>query len=135
MRTVGSSLATYLEPFTHRRNVPSLSLFYSYYFDICSSELAELVPLPFSWVRSTHYSERLHNVSVTISRCYKDVYLNSFFPCTATINFIIFWDFSTFYQTFLSPQVKQWAIITYKHGIYQLPHKLPNDLTLRILWN
>ena len=33
-----------------------------------------------------------------------------------------------FYQIFLSPQVKRWAIITYKHGIYQLPHKLPNDL-------
>ena len=23
-----------------------------------------------------------------------------------------------FYQIFLSPQVKQWAIIAYKHGIY-----------------
>ena len=32
-----------------------------------------------------------------------------------------------FYQTFLSPQVKRCAIITYKHGIYELPHKLPND--------
>ena len=30
-------------------------------------------------------------------------------------------------------QVKQWAIITYKHGIYELPHELPNDLTLWIL--
>ena len=38
-----------------------------------------------------------------------------------------------FYQTFLSPQVKQWVIITYKHGIYELPHKLPNDLKLRKL--
>ena len=38
-----------------------------------------------------------------------------------------------FYQIFLSPQVKRWAIITYKHGIYALPHKLPNDLRLRIL--
>ena len=34
---------------------------------------------------------------------------------------------------FLSPQVKRCAIITYKHGIYELPHELPNDLTLRIL--
>ena len=31
-----------------------------------------------------------------------------------------------FYQIFLSPQVKRWAIITYKHGIYELPHELPN---------
>ena len=32
-----------------------------------------------------------------------------------------------FYQIFLSPQVKRWAIITYKHDIYELP----NDLRLR----
>ena len=31
-----------------------------------------------------------------------------------------------FYQFFLLPQGKQWAIITYKHGIYELPHELPN---------
>ena len=36
--------------------------------------------------------------------------------------------FLLFYQIFLSPQVKQWATITYKHGIYELPHELPNDL-------
>ena len=40
-----------------------------------------------------------------------------------------------FYQIFLLPQVKQWAIITYKHAIYELPHELPNDLRLRILRN
>ena len=34
-----------------------------------------------------------------------------------------------FYQTFLSPQVKRWVIITYKHGIYKFPHNLPNELT------
>ena len=38
-----------------------------------------------------------------------------------------------FYQIFLSPQVKRWAIITYKHGIYELPHELPNDLRLKDL--
>ena len=32
-----------------------------------------------------------------------------------------------FYQIFLSPQVKRCAIITYKYGIYELPHELPND--------
>ena len=37
-----------------------------------------------------------------------------------------------FYQVFLLTQVKQWAIITQKHGIYELPHELPNDLRLRI---
>ena len=40
-----------------------------------------------------------------------------------------------FYQIFLSPQVKQCAIITYKNSIYDLPHELPNDLKFRILGN
>ena len=35
-----------------------------------------------------------------------------------------------FFQIFLLPQVKQWAIITYKHAIYKLPHKLLNNLRL-----
>ena len=38
-------------------------------------------------------------------------------------------------QIFHLPQVKRYAIITYKHGIYKLPQELPNDLTLRILGN
>ena len=52
-----------------------------------------------------------------------------------TISFIIFWDFSMSYQIFLSTQVKRWAIITYKHGIYELPHELPKNLRLEILGN
>ena len=40
-----------------------------------------------------------------------------------------------FYKIFLSPQVKRWAIITYKHGIYELPNELSNDLRLRIMGN
>ena len=46
-RTVGPSLATSLESLAHRRSVTSLSLFYRCYFGRCSSELAQLVPLPF----------------------------------------------------------------------------------------
>ena len=79
-RTVGPSFATSLEPLAHRRNVASLSLFYRYCFGRCSSELAQLVPLSFCQRRSTHYSVRLHDFSVTIPRFYKDVYTNSFFP-------------------------------------------------------
>ena len=84
-RTVGPSLAASLEPLAHRQNKASLSLFYRYYFGRCSSELAQLVPLPYSRGRSTHYSGRLHDFSVTIPRCYKDVYFNSFFPRTARL--------------------------------------------------
>ena len=51
------------------------------------------------------------------------------------ISFIMFSDFLMFYQIFLSPQVKRWAIITYKHGIYELCHELLNDWRLRILGN
>ena len=84
-RTVGPSLAASLEPLAHRRNVASLSLFYRYYFGRCSSELAHLVPLPYSRGRSTRYSHRLHDFSVTIRRCYKDVSVNNFFPRTARL--------------------------------------------------
>ena len=47
-RAVGPSLAPSLELLAHRWNVASVSFFYRYYFDRCSSELAELVPLSFS---------------------------------------------------------------------------------------
>ena len=53
----------------------------------------------------------------------------------AIIIFVIFWYFLMFYQIFLSPQVKQSAIISNKHGTYELPHKMSNDLRLRILGN
>ena len=86
-RVVGPSLAASLEPLAHRRNVASLSLFYRYYFGRCFSVLAQLVPLPFSQGRSTSYSDRLHDFSVTIPRCYKDVYVNGFFPPTARVEF------------------------------------------------
>ena len=56
-RTVGPSLAASLEPLAHCCIVASLSLFDSYYFGRCSSELTELVPLPCSEGRSTFYSE------------------------------------------------------------------------------
>ena len=77
--------AASLEPLVHNWNVASLSLFHRCYFGRCLSELAELVPVPYSQGRSTHSSDRLHDFSVTIPRCYKDVYVNSFFPPTAKL--------------------------------------------------
>ena len=35
--------------------------------------------------RSTPYSDRLHDFSVIIPRCYKGIYVNSFFPRTAKL--------------------------------------------------
>ena len=84
-RTVGPSFAASLEPMTHCRNVASLSFSYRYYYGRFSSELAQLVPLPYSRGKFTHYSDRLHAFSVTIPRCYKDVNVNCFFPHTARL--------------------------------------------------
>ena len=84
-RTVGPSLTASLETVAHHQNVTSFSLFYRHYFGRCSSELAQLVPLPFSQGMSTGYSDRLHYFSINIPRCYKDVYVNSFFPHTARL--------------------------------------------------
>ena len=53
-RTVGSSLAAALEPLAHRQNMASLSCFYRYYFGRCSSELAQLVSLPFFFLREVY---------------------------------------------------------------------------------
>ena len=84
-RTASPSLAASLEPLDHSQNVASLSLFCKYYFGGCSSELAELVPLPYSRGRSTRHFDILHDFYGTIPRCYKDVYVNSFFPRTARL--------------------------------------------------
>ena len=84
-RTVGPSLAASLKLLAHRENVASLGLYYRYYFGRCSSELSQLVLLPYSRGRSTHYFDRLHDFSLTIPRSYKDVHANSFFPRTAKL--------------------------------------------------
>ena len=56
-----------------------------------------------------------------------------FLELVVTIMEIILWDFSMFYQIFISPQVKQSAIISNKQGVYELPNELPNDWRLRTL--
>ena len=46
----------------------------------------------------------------------------------ATTMFIIFWDILIDKQIFFLPQVKRGVIISSKHGIYDLPPELPNNL-------
>ena len=77
-RNVSPSLV--LEVLAHSRN-----LLNRYYFGTCSSQLVQLFPLPYSCERPTRYSDRLHDFSVTIRRCYKHFYVNSFFPRTARV--------------------------------------------------
>ena len=84
-QTVGPSRAGSLKPLGYRRNVVSISLFCRCYFGRCSSELGQLVPVPYSRGRCTRYPDRLHDFSVTSPRCYKDVYVKSFFPRTAKL--------------------------------------------------
>ena len=85
MQDFDPSLAASLESLAHRHNVATLSLFYRYYLGRCYSEMVQPVPLRFSRGRSTRYPDRLHDFSVTIPRCYKGVYVNSFFPRTARL--------------------------------------------------
>ena len=81
--TVSPSLASCLNCLAHHWNIVSLiSLFYRYYFGRCSSQL---VPLPFSQGRSARYSDRWHDFSITISRCYKNLYVKSFIPGIARL--------------------------------------------------
>ena len=77
--------AAFLVPLAHHWNVNSISLFNSYYFGRCWSELAELVTIPYSQGTSTGYFDRFHDFFVTIPRCYKDIYVNSFFPARAIL--------------------------------------------------
>ena len=66
--------------------VPPLNTWlHRYYFGRCSSELAQLVPLPCSRGRSTRYFDRFHDFSVTIPRSCKDVCVNIFFPRTGRL--------------------------------------------------
>ena len=62
-----------------------LKPFHRYYFGRCTSEVAQPVPLPFSRVRSTRYSDRLHYFSVTILRYVTRMSMSSFFPRTARL--------------------------------------------------
>ena len=76
-RTVGLSLAAFLEPWAHCPNVASFSLFYKYCLGRCSSELAQVVAIPYS--QGSLLAILIDcNFSVTILKCYKDVHVNSF---------------------------------------------------------
>ena len=81
-RTVGLLFDTLAD----RRNVARLSFFYRYHFERCLSELAQLFLLPYSRGKSNRYPNRLDTFPVTIPRCYKDFYVNSFFPHTSWLS-------------------------------------------------
>ena len=47
--------------------------------------MAEVVPFPYSHGRSTRYSDRLHDFSVTILKYYKGLHFSCFFSRTARL--------------------------------------------------
>ena len=59
--------------------------FHRYYFGRCSVEPTQLVPFPYSQGRSIGYSDRLHDFSGNIPRCYKNVYVNGVSLRTSTL--------------------------------------------------
>ena len=75
----GPLLVASVEPLAHRGNLAGLILFYSSY------RIVGLVPFLYSCGRSSCYSDRLHDLSIIISRCYNDVYVNSEFSSTARL--------------------------------------------------
>ena len=71
--TVGPTLAASLEPLANCQTVANLSIFFKYYVGSCSIGLAELVPLFYSRGRYSRYSNRFHDFSLIIPRCYRDI--------------------------------------------------------------
>ena len=62
-KTVDPSIAASLEPLLSKFS--QLKSFYRYYFGRCLSEQAQLVSPPYSRGRSTRYSDRMGDFSVT----------------------------------------------------------------------
>ena len=82
-KTAGPPLAAPLEHLAHCWNVANVSLFCRYYFGRCSSELAQLVPLPYSRGKSSRYS----HYSLTVSFLTQlDSGIICLFPLTYDLN-------------------------------------------------
>ena len=73
----------HLTPLLNPWLIVKMYFLYELLWQMFISEMTQLVPLPYSYQRSTPFSDRLHDFSVTVPRCYEDVSVNSFFPCTA----------------------------------------------------
>ena len=84
-------------------------------------------------IDSPIFCDKIENTSLFISQYMKVNFLPTSIELgLSKIIFILFWDFLTFYQIFLSPQGERCSSFTYKHGIDKLPIKLPNNLKKNI---
>ena len=71
--------------FSHRSNVSSVSLFYSYFHADCSSELANYMPPSFSQPHCTRLSTSFHSYSVHFCNARVNQYLYFFIPYTGKL--------------------------------------------------
>ena len=86
-RTVGTSIVASLKPQGHHQKVASLSLFYGYYFFKYLSELAQLVPHPYScrftflldWI--IFMSPQIDVIRMSMSAVSFFVWLDTRIPC------------------------------------------------------
>jgi hypothetical protein len=79
------ALTSNLQSLGHRRAVGSLSLFYRYYFGLCSSELQEIIPRPIIYRKTTRKATNLNPYLVSIDRCRTSSHATSFIPRTAVL--------------------------------------------------
>ena len=79
------SLTSSMQPLSLRRDVASLALFYRYYHGKCSTELANIVPVPITYSRSTRLASCSHPYQVSTPRCRTLSHSSSFFPRTAKL--------------------------------------------------
>ena len=77
-RIAGPSLAASFEPLPHCWNVTNLSFVYMFYFGRCLTKLAQLVPLPYSQGKSTHYSHSCMTYDLNLAL--RGIFNYRFFP-------------------------------------------------------
>ena len=86
-RLINSSpLTDCLQPFSHRRNVASLALFYRYFCANCSSDLANCMPALLPLPRCTRLASFSHPpYSVHLSNARVNQYSQSFIPLSGKL--------------------------------------------------
>ena len=95
----------------------------------------QAIPVPEIVLFSLHYllsTSRSINIFIWNELKFRSE-INIKFSCKVTHNHFHNILKLMFYQIFLSSQVKRCTIITYKHGVYELPHELSSELRIRIL--
>ena len=79
------SLTSTLDPLSLHRKVPSLTLFYRYYFGHCSDELPACIPPPVAQPRSTRQATFAHNYCVELSSARINLFSDGFFSSTSSL--------------------------------------------------